>query len=257
MSGASAEPRNWRSFPPLRDPHSLPAGPVMAFAPHPDDEVIGCGGTLAFHAERGDPVQVVHLTGGEAGDPEARESRDLVRVRQEESRRALAVLGLEDLVGLGQPDGAVVADASLVAQIEELVTRQAPVVVYAPSPLECHADHLACCQAVAAALASSPLRVEFLTYEVNHPTLASFLLDITPRLDRKRDALMQYTSQRRYTDIVGKCLAGAYARTVNVELPEIQYAEAFLSLVPQDLPEVWRELQALHLRLGLTPQEGP
>ena len=39
-----------------------------------------------------------------------------------------------------------------------------------------------------------------------------------PWIDVKRDALAQFRSQLRYTDVVGKCLAGAYARTVNVEL---------------------------------------
>ena len=43
-------------FPPLKDPRELPAR-VLCFAPHSDDEVLGCGGLLAFHAERGDEVR--------------------------------------------------------------------------------------------------------------------------------------------------------------------------------------------------------
>jgi len=40
---------------------------VLIIAPHPDDESIGCGGTLCLHARRGDPMAVVYLTSGELG----------------------------------------------------------------------------------------------------------------------------------------------------------------------------------------------
>ncbi|MFN9705442.1 MAG: PIG-L deacetylase family protein, partial [Planctomycetota bacterium] len=42
----------------------VPAGRVLAFAPHPDDEVAGPGGVLAMHADQGDAVRVVVATVG-------------------------------------------------------------------------------------------------------------------------------------------------------------------------------------------------
>ena len=45
---------------------SLPsARQVLVFAPHPDDEVFGCGGAIALHAQAGHPVRVVLLTAGD------------------------------------------------------------------------------------------------------------------------------------------------------------------------------------------------
>jgi len=39
----------------------------LVIAPHPDDESIGCGGTLCLHARRGDLIAAVYLTSGELG----------------------------------------------------------------------------------------------------------------------------------------------------------------------------------------------
>ena len=45
---------------------------VLMLAPHPDDETIGCGGSLALHAGAGDPIKVVFLTNGAKGDTSGR-----------------------------------------------------------------------------------------------------------------------------------------------------------------------------------------
>lgn len=256
MSATPFQP--WRGFTPLADRNALARGPVVVFAPHPDDEVIGCGGVLAFHAERGDAVHVLQMTGGELGDPRglegdahARERGSLIATRLAESRAAAAIVGVRETVALGFPDGRLAPDEAVVERLVTEVRRIAPVVAYAPSPLECHPDHLATCVAAAAALARSGLAVRLLMFEVNHPTLASFLLDVTPWIGKKREALAQFKSQLRYTDVVGKSLAGAYARTVNVDLPAVQYAEAFLELAPARVADFCAELAAFQRRFEL------
>jgi LmbE family N-acetylglucosaminyl deacetylase len=241
----------FRSWTPLVDPRTIPRGNVLVVAPHPDDEVIGCGGAIAFHVARGDAVHVVHMTGGEAGDPDALASGDLVALRLREAKAAAAVLGVKELVGLGFPDGRLEPSDAVVERLLDHVNRVCPAVVYAPSPLECHPDHLATCRAAAAALAKSPLIARLFLFEVNHPTLASFLLDVTPFVDVKREALSKFASQQRYNDLVGKFLGLAYARTVNIALPGVEYVEAFLEVEAARLPELWDDLAALHRKFKL------
>ncbi len=249
MSDSAWKP--FRGFTPLIDPRSIARGPVLVFAPHPDDEVIGCGGALAFHVARGDRVHVVHVTGGEAGDPKQTAGGDLIAVRLREAKSAAAVLGLHELRGLRFPDGKLTPSTALVDAMVAEIDRVAPAIVYAPSLLECHPDHLATGIAAGAALARSSLIVRLFGFEVNHPTLASFLLDVTPWIDRKREALAQFTSQLRYNDLIGRRLGLAYARTMNIDLPGVEYAEAFMEVAPARITELLRDLTALHERFGL------
>lgn len=96
------------------------SGSIVVFAPHPDDEVIGCAGVIMQELARGTPVKVVAITSGD-GFPEAAagvthkpvnqvgpdDFLALSRFRQMQSRTALGILGgnAEDLILLGYPDG--------------------------------------------------------------------------------------------------------------------------------------------------------
>jgi LmbE family N-acetylglucosaminyl deacetylase len=92
----------------------------VVFAPHPDDEVIGCAGIIQLALARGARVTVVAITSGD-GFPaaaagvthklvdqvSANDFFALSRLRQKESRKALEILGgkADDLIFLGYPDG--------------------------------------------------------------------------------------------------------------------------------------------------------
>ena len=57
---------------------------VLVLSPHPDDEAIGCGGTLRWHLEQGDRVQVIFLTSGEHG-VRGQDARETSRIRTKEA----------------------------------------------------------------------------------------------------------------------------------------------------------------------------
>lgn len=83
---------------------------LLAIFAHPDDEVFGCGGTLALEAERGTRVVLAVATGGEAGEVVNRELRGTVdlaqlpAIRQEELRCSVRTLGISELINLGYHD---------------------------------------------------------------------------------------------------------------------------------------------------------
>ena len=97
-------------------PTLTPNDRLLIVAPHPDDEVLGCGGLIATAAAQGVPVCVVYLTSGDAFTvaaalttrtaPTPDECLQLGRVRIHEAQRGLELLGLTsgDAVFLGYPD---------------------------------------------------------------------------------------------------------------------------------------------------------
>jgi LmbE family N-acetylglucosaminyl deacetylase len=230
---------------------------VLVVAPHPDDEILGCGGAVALHLDRGDVVHVALVTAGDQGGAAGE--------RLDESRRASAGLGAPGgpttrVTCLGAPDGGVAGDRDLVRRLAALVDAVRPRVVYAPSPFEMHPDHVASLDAVAGALAGRR-DVTLLLYEVNTEGMASFLLDITAVHPRKQAALSAFASQLGLLDIAGKAEARARARTINVDIRSVTHAEAFLEVPGRDpgaaVVGLRAQVHELARALGLQEGRGP
>src|SRR5947207_9627276 len=91
---------------------------VLVISPHPDDESIGCGGTLRQHVVDGDAVHVVFLTSGERGG-HGRAPRETAQLREQEARDAAKVLGVGAIEFWRAPDGGVSETPFLVRRLAE------------------------------------------------------------------------------------------------------------------------------------------
>jgi LmbE family N-acetylglucosaminyl deacetylase len=123
-------------FAPLA-PHSAPRR-VLAIAAHPDDEVLGCGGTLALHARAGDEVTAVIACEGES----LRYGPSGVG-QAEHSRRAAEMLGLIESRQLGFPDQRLdtLSLLELIVPLERTVRAVRPTVVYCQFGSDANRDH--------------------------------------------------------------------------------------------------------------------
>ncbi len=200
---------------------------TLVLAPHPDDETIGCGGTLVLHADAGDSVKVVFLTNGAKGDPSQKMEKDsYVRLRQEEARKACADLGVRDIVFWPFEDRSLAGARGALRRMMDLLENFRPELVYVPSPLEFHPDHRAAAHLFCDAVRGKKWDFEVAFYEVSQPISVNRLVDITPVMSRKMRALEAYQSQleeRHYEDV---CTSLARFRTFT--LPgEVIYAEGF------------------------------
>lgn len=170
---------------------------ILVIAPHPDDESIGCGGTICLHAARGDPVTAVFLTSGEQGLKHL-PSAEACRIRESEAEAAAHVLGIARIEFLRFPDWYVEdhVDAAA-ASLRRLIEREAPASVYLPHDKEWHPDHRASLPIVRQALQDSTIPIPtLLTYEVWTPlTEHDDGQDITKVMGRKLQAVCCHRSQ--------------------------------------------------------------
>lgn len=197
---------------------------LLVLAPHPDDEVIGCGGLVALHVRERRALRVVVVTDGrEAGD---------AAVREDESRRALASLGITEVDFLRYADRRLEAATDLGDRLRTILHDFKPDLIAVPSAVEIHPDHLALSRAFCDLIASDAslfadlavARVAF--YEVSHPLRPNALVDITPVADAKYAAIATHASQAAFRDYI------AYARGLNTYRsmtlpPEVKFAEAY------------------------------
>lgn len=185
--------------------------PVLILAPHADDESLGCGGLIAALCRAGNPPLVLILTDGTGSHPgsQAYPAARLARVRQDEAREAVRLLGLpEDRIRFaGQRDTAAPtagpAFDAAVRSVSALCTAKAIGTILAPWRHDPHCDHEAA-DLLARAVAGR-LGLRHLSYPVwgwtlpaEHPLPAlptGLRLDITRDLVAKERAIMAHRSQ--------------------------------------------------------------
>ncbi|MCF8083211.1 MAG: PIG-L family deacetylase, partial [Deltaproteobacteria bacterium] len=169
---------------------------VLVLAPHPDDETLGCGGTLALHAQAGDTLKVVFLTNGAAAESSGRTAKQAyIALRQDEARAACACLGIGDLEFWPCEDRALAGSRGALSQLLDLLESFQPQLVYVPSPLEFHPDHRAGCVLLCDALQSLSFDLEVAFYELGQPVSVNRLVDITGVSAQKARAVACYKSQ--------------------------------------------------------------
>lgn len=188
---------------------------VAVVAAHPDDEVLGCGGTLARLASEGRAVHVLLLADGESSRPGASgEPVDAgkLEARKSAAEKACSVLGCSSVEVLSLPDnrldGLVLLD--VVKQIEIFMARHRPSTVFTHHAGDVNIDHQVVHEAVVAACRPLPGHhvKELLFFEVPSSTewrpagsAASFVpnwfVDISATLERKLQALEVYESELR------------------------------------------------------------
>jgi LmbE family N-acetylglucosaminyl deacetylase len=203
---------------------------ILVISPHPDDEAIGCGGTLRKHVLAGDRVHVVFLTSGEKGG-HGRSPEKTRQVQEREARKAADILGLAQIEFWGATDGAVQATPELVRRLRRTLSTWRPARLYVTHPREMHPDHRASARLVRKALQGRTKVPAVLLYEVWTPLQQlDEIVDITAHLSTKLAAIRAYRSQCA-TLAFDKAIMGLNRyRGEMHSWPEGEYAEVFTRL---------------------------
>lgn len=187
---------------------------LVVIAPHPDDDVLGCGALIAW-ASAMMPVRILYVTDGAASHvgSATHPPERLRTVREAEALRAAAALGVtESAIFARVPDGHVppaqsAAGRDVIATTRGLIPTNERVAVAFPWRRDPHADHRAVSELVRIALTERP-HAQPLEYAVwlgligdphaDEPVPAegeSISCDARPWLARKRAAIGEHRSQ--------------------------------------------------------------
>lgn len=201
---------------------------VLVFAPHPDDEVFGCGGTLAQHVQAGHAVHVILLTdGGHGADDESTSDvPGYAEARLQESAEAAHRLGLEPPGCWGLIDRNLRYGEDLIDRMRQALHDTGADVVYAPSPWELHPDHRATALAALETIRRHGLDATLYLYEVSAPLRPNRLVNITAVWADKRAAMEVFASQERKLPYASFVSALNRFRALTLQ-PGVEYAEGF------------------------------
>jgi LmbE family N-acetylglucosaminyl deacetylase len=201
---------------------------AIIFAPHPDDETLGCGGTIVQKKQAGAALKIVFMTDGSQSHSHLIPAEKLKAIRTQEGLAAAQKLGVEakNVFFLGITDGTLTHHQAIaIEKVKQIILRTLPETIFIPYVQDGVPDHDATNHIVIAALrqcgipvtvyeypiwfwrhwpwtvlegkASSPLSVwrEQLANSLRLVQQFSYAVDIHAVLDHKRIALEQHQSQ--------------------------------------------------------------
>ena len=213
---------------------------VLVLSPHPDDEIIGCGGSLLKLAQSGARITVLQLTDGAnsaALQEETKERRHSVRL--DEASEVARDLGAA-LVLWKEADGLLERSPENVEKLLRLVESLRPTIIFTPFINECHPDHRATSEILAATLRHSRLNlkcVRVLCYQVWSFVPINVLSDIDELFDQKARLLFKYQTGMKVVDYVELCrsLNAYHAATLGGRKG---FAEGFFGLNAKEYLEI-------------------
>lgn len=187
---------------------------ALVLAPHPDDDAFAMGGTIKKMTTAGTKVTVAYFCDGSGGVVEGRSpgeelglssKRDesLIAKRREEAEKSAKILGINDLVFWGYPDGKLASGSSVIRALQDLFGRLKPDIIFLPSFLDNHGDHRVVNEIFINALGKMPeiKKLPIWAYEIWTPIFINRLVDISLYIKTKEEAILSHDSQikaRRY-----------------------------------------------------------
>lgn len=180
---------------------------IIVVAPHPDDETLGCGGTLLKHIAAGDSVHWVIFTsiGSEQGF-----SEDRIRSRENEIERVASAYGFAGVHPLGFPTMTLdtVPKRDLISALSKVIQSVTAHVMYVPYRNDAHSDHASVFDAAASCTKAfrHPSIRSVRAYETLSETefglrpddpgfRPNLFIDVAPFLERKLEIMSIYSSE--------------------------------------------------------------
>ena len=182
---------------------------VVVFAAHPDDDILGCGGTIAKLTQEGSKVHIVFLADGESSRGDITDINSLIQQRKQDAKKALKILGCDSIEFLDFPDNRLdsLDLLDVVKKIEGFIDAYKPYTIFTHYAHDLNIDHQITHNAVVTACRPQPGHCvkELLFFEVPSSTewnlskafMPNYFVDISSTLSLKIDALNAYKNEMK------------------------------------------------------------
>ena len=182
---------------------------VVVFAAHPDDDILGCGGTIAKLTQEGSKVHIVFLADGESSRDDITDINSLIQQRKQDAKKALKILGCDSIEFLDFPDNRLdsLDLLDVVKKIEGFIDAYKPYTIFTHYAHDLNIDHQITHNAVVTACRPQPGHCvkELLFFEVPSSTewnlskafMPNYFVDISSTLSLKIDALNAYKNEMK------------------------------------------------------------
>lgn len=188
---------------------------VLVIAAHPDDEVLGCGGTIAKHLQNGDIVNILIVAEGQTSRQNNRNRGSLSKELKElqiAAKEANKLLGTKNLNFLDFPDNRLdsIDRLDLIKAIEIKIKKYKPTTIYTHYAWDLNIDHRRLHEAVITASRPIPGQIvkKILCFEIPSSTewqspgiypsfTPNYFVDITDQINLKIKALEKYDNEMR------------------------------------------------------------
>lgn len=207
---------------------------VLVIAAHPDDEILGVGGTILKHKSQGDEVYVCMVT--KAYEPEW--SKEYMQKKLEEAPEVDRILGVDRRIYCNLPTVKLnmIPHGEFNKAIEDVIEQVDPDVIYTHSEHDLHQDHVLIFTAIMIAIRpKSGKRVKLMCFETisstewsNRTFVPNVYVDITDFIEKKIEAFLRYESEvREYPHPRSEEGVRVLAKKRGIEAC-VEYAEAFV-----------------------------
>lgn len=191
---------------------TIGANRILVVAAHPDDEVLGCGGTLARQAREGSEVYIAILGEGSTSRQRADADASGVAELQAQSLEVAGLLGVREVFHCGLPDNRfdTLPLLDVVRAVEDLIAKVSPEVIYTHHGGDLNIDHVIVNRAVLTAARplegqsvrdiyafEVPSSTEWAFQRLEQPFRPNAFIDISTTIDSKIEGMEKYTGEVR------------------------------------------------------------
>jgi LmbE family N-acetylglucosaminyl deacetylase len=215
-----------------------PAGPkILVFSPHPDDDAIGCGGTLIKSNEFNNEIWSVVLTDGRKGGSSKYSENEIVELRKNETIEASKILGIKKVIFLNEHDTNLKIKNDVVDRVSQILKDFSPNSVFLPAPFDFHRDHRIAFQILAKIFSIGSYELNCYIYETWTPIYPNVIIDISEQIERKIKAIKCHKSQLKHFKFDEKIKNLNAYRTIS-SYKKMEFAEAYFKIRSKQIVEL-------------------